>query len=130
MSSRLIQREGWKTYYQSNVQIQTHGAPDFRTLWNQKVRWSRNTHNSDLASMLEGWIWKKHYLAFFTIDKFVSTFTVLIGPIAFCTAIYLHHWLVAFLIACFWIAGRGIQLFPHLKRQPLDTLMLPLYVTA
>ena len=128
--TRLIQREGWKTFYQSNVQIYTYAAPEFKTLWNQKIRWTRNTYNSDLASMLEGWIWKKPYLAFFTIDKFISAFTILIGPVVFCTALYLKHWDIAFLVICIWIIGRGIRVIPHIKRKPKNLLILPVYVGA
>ena len=128
--TRLVQREGWKTYYQSNVQIYTMAFHEFETFWKQKIRWTRNTYNSDLTSMAEGWIWKKPYLAFFTIDKFISLFTLLIGPIAFCIALYLNHWIIAFSIVALWIVGRGIRLYPHLRRNPENTLMIPAYVVS
>ena len=116
--TRLVHREGWRTYYQSNVQIYTAAVMEFKTLWKQKIRWTRNTYNSDITSMFEGWIWKSPYLAFFTIDKFVSLFSVLIGPIAFCIALYLNHWILAFSIIVLWMVGRGIRLIPHLNITP------------
>jgi cellulose synthase/poly-beta-1,6-N-acetylglucosamine synthase-like glycosyltransferase len=126
--TRLVQREGWKTYYQSTVQIYTMAYKEFKTLWNQKIRWTRNTYNSDITSMVEGWIWKKRYLAFFVIDKFISLFTLLIGPIAFGIALYLNHWIIVLSILALWLVGRGIKLIPHLRNNPKDIWTIPAYV--
>jgi cellulose synthase/poly-beta-1,6-N-acetylglucosamine synthase-like glycosyltransferase len=128
--TRLVQRQGWRTYYQSNAQIYTAASLEFKTFWKQKIRWTRNTYNSDITSMFEGWIWKRPYLAFFTIDKFISVFTLLIGPIAFCVALYLNHWILAVSIVVLWIVGRGIRLIPHLRHNPQDIKMIPIYVLS
>jgi cellulose synthase/poly-beta-1,6-N-acetylglucosamine synthase-like glycosyltransferase len=128
--TRLVQKNGWKTYYQSDVQVYTAAAVEFGKFWKQKIRWTRNTYNSDLMSMAEGWIWKKPYLAFFTIDKFISVFTVLIGPIAFCLALYLNHWIIAFLVVVLWIVGRGVKLAPSLRNNPNNFLLVPVYVIS
>ena len=128
--TRLVQREGWRTYYQSNVQIYTAASVEFKTFWKQKIRWTRNTYNSDITSMFEGWIWKRPYLAFFTIDKFISVFCLLIGPIAFCVALYLNHWILAVSIVVLWLVGRGIRLIPHLKHNPQNIKMIPMYVLS
>ena len=103
---------------------------DFKTLWKQKLRWTRNTYNSDITSMFEGWIWKRHYLAFFTIDKFISVFCVMIGPIAFGIAVYLNNWILALSIVILWLVGRGIKLIPHLRNNPKDIKVIPLYVLS
>ncbi|HSN95614.1 MAG TPA: glycosyltransferase, partial [Nitrososphaeraceae archaeon] len=126
--TRLVQKEGWRTYYQSNVQIYTAAVTEFNTFWKQKIRWTRNTYNSDFTSMFEGWIWKRPYLAFFTIDKFISVFTLLIGPIAFCISLYLNHWILAFSIIVLWLVGRGIKLIPHLRHNPKNIKIIPVYV--
>jgi cellulose synthase/poly-beta-1,6-N-acetylglucosamine synthase-like glycosyltransferase len=128
--TRLIQREGWKTYYQSNAEVYSSATTHFKTFWNQRLRWTRNSHNSDLASMLDGWVWKHPYLAFCMIDRFVSTFTLFLGPIYFGIAIYLNHWFIAASILSWWILGRGIKIIPHLKRRPKDILVLPVYVAV
>ena len=128
--TRLVHREGWRTYYQSNVQIYTAAVMEFKTLWKQKIRWTRNTYNSDITSMFEGWIWKSPYLAFFTIDKFISLFCVLIGPIAFCVALYLNHWILAVSIVVLWMVGRGIKLIPHLRNNPHNIKVIPIFVLS
>ena len=128
--TRLVQREGWSTYYQSSAQVYTAASANFTVFWKQKLRWTRNTYNSDLASLSEGWIWKKPYLLFFTVDKFISVFTLLIGPIAFAIALYLHHWMVALSIVILWLVGRGIRLGPHLRKNPSHFLTIPAYVIS
>lgn len=126
--TRLIQKDGWKTYYQSNAQVFTEASPNFKTFINQKVRWSRNTFNSDLLSLSQGWIWKRPYLTFFTVDKLVSVFTIFIGPIAFGGALYLDKMTLAISILILWLVGRGIKLSPHLRNHPKDIFILPAYI--
>jgi len=128
--TRLVQREGWSTYYQTNAQVYTEASSNFTVFWKQKLRWTRNTYNSDLASLREGWIWKKPYLLFFTIDKFISVFTLFIGPIALAIALYLNHWLIALSIIVLWLVGRGVRQGPHLRHNPSHILTIPVYVAS
>ena len=126
--TRIIQSKGWKTYYQSNAVIYSYASPDFKTFWSQRLRWSRNSHNSDLISLWEGWAWKHPFLAFHIIDRFISIFTLFFGPIFFGVALYLNHHLLAISILLLWMIGRGIKILPHLKRHPKDIILLPVYV--
>ena len=126
--TRLVQRDGWKTYYQSNAVVLSSAASDFKTFWNQRIRWSRNSHNSDIISLWDGWAWKNPYLAFYMIDRFITIFTLFFGPIFFAISLYLNDWLVALSIVGLWICGRGIKIIPHLRRHPKDILLLPVYV--
>jgi len=126
--TRLVQRDGWKTYYQSNAVVFSSAASDFKTFWNQRIRWSRNSHNSDIISLWDGWAWKNPYLAFYMIDRFITIFTLFFGPIFFAISLYLNDWLVALSIVGLWICGRGIKIIPHLRRHPKDILLLPVYV--
>lgn len=128
--TRLVQREGWNTYYQTGAQVYTAASASFSVFWKQKLRWTRNTYNSDLAALREGWIWKRPYLLFFTVDKFISIFTLFIGPVAFAIAIYLNHWMVALSIVILWLVGRGIRQGPHLRNNPSHLLTIPVYVAS
>ncbi len=126
--TRLIQKYGWKSYYQSSAQIYSTAAPNFRTFWKQRVRWSRNSFGSDLTALVvERWVWKHLYLAFYMIDRFISPFTLILALITFLFAIYLNNWIVVISIFCWWILSRGIKISPHLKRRPQDILLLPAY---
>jgi hyaluronan synthase len=126
--TRIIQKLGWKTYYQSNAVVYSSAASDFKTFWSQRLRWSRNSHNSDFVSLWDGWAWHHPYLAFFMVDRFISTFTLFLGPIFFGIALLNHQWLFASLIVLLWIVGRGIKILPHLRRRPDDIVLLPIYV--
>ncbi len=126
--TRIVQSKGWKTYYQSNAVIYSYASPDFKTFWSQRLRWSRNSHNSDLISLWDGWAWKHPFLAFHIIDRFISIFTLFFGPIFFGIALYLNHYVLAVSILLLWMIGRGIKILPHLKRHPKDIILLPAYV--
>ena len=126
--TRIVQSKGWKTYYQSNAVIYSYASPDFKTFWSQRLRWSRNSHNSDLISLWDGWAWKHPFLAFHIIDRFISIFTLFFGPIFFGIALYLNHYVLAVSILLLWMIGRGIKILPHLKRHPKDIVLLPVYV--
>jgi len=126
--TRIVQSKGWKTYYQSNAVIYSYASPDFKTFWSQRLRWSRNSHNSDLISLWDGWAWKHPFLAFHIIDRFISIFTLFFGPIFFGIALYLNHYVLAVSILLLWMIGRGIKILPHLKRHPKDIILLPAYI--
>jgi cellulose synthase/poly-beta-1,6-N-acetylglucosamine synthase-like glycosyltransferase len=126
--TRLIQRDGWRTYYQGTAVIYSVAASDFKTFIMQRLRWTRNSHNSDLVSLFDGWAWRHPYLAFYMIDRFISTFTLFLGPIFLGFSIYYHQFAVTFAILALWMVGRGIKILPHLRRRPNDILLVPVFV--
>jgi len=128
--TRLVQSDGWKTYYQSNAAVFSSAASDFKTFWSQRLRWTRNSHNSDIISLWDGWAWKNPYLAFYMIDRFITIFTLFFGPIFFSISVYFNDWVLALSILALWICGRGIKIIPHLRRHPKDILLLPVYVAV
>ncbi len=127
--TRMVQRNGWKTYYQMNAVVYSSAPTDFKTFLSQRLRWTRNSHNSDLNSLWFDKIWKhSEYLAFCMIDRLISMFTLIIGPIFLALAVYMNNWPAALSIICLWIVGRGVKLVPHLRRHPRDLLILPAYI--
>ncbi|MDQ3840860.1 MAG: glycosyltransferase [Thermoproteota archaeon] len=128
--TRLVQKDGWKTYYQSNAVIYSAAAHDFKTFITQRLRWTRNSHNSDLVSLLDGWAWRHPFLAFYMIDRFISTFTLFLGPIFLGVSIYYHQFTITLAILALWMVGRGIKILPHLRRRPDDILLVPVFVAV
>ena len=126
--TRLVQQEGWKTYYQSSAIIYSSAAPKFGQFIKQRIRWARNSHNSDFESLWNGWVWKRPYLAFSMIDRFISVFTLLLGPIFLSIAIIENQWGLAISIIILWLVGRTIKIFPHLRRNPKHLFLLPIYL--
>ena len=126
--TRLVQQEGWKTYYQSSAIIHSSAAPEFDLFIRQRIRWARNSHNSDFQSLWDGWVWKCPYLAFSMIDRFISVFTLFLGPIFLSISIIEGQWGLAISIIILWLIGRMIKIFPHLRRNPIDLSLLPIYL--
>jgi hyaluronan synthase len=126
--TRLVQQERWKTYYQSSAIIYSSAAPGFNQFLRQRIRWARNSHNSDFQSLWNGWVWKCPYLAFYMIDRFVSVFTLLLGPIFFSIAIIENQWALGISIIILWLVGRTIKILPHLKHNPTDLFLVPVYI--
>jgi cellulose synthase/poly-beta-1,6-N-acetylglucosamine synthase-like glycosyltransferase len=126
--TRLVQQEGWKTYYQSSAVIYSSAAPGFDQFIRQRIRWARNSHNSDFQSLWSGWVWKCPYLAFSMIDRFISVFTLLLGPIFLSIAVFENQWGLAISIVILWLVGRSIKIIPHLRRNPRHFLILPVYL--
>jgi hyaluronan synthase len=64
------------------------------------------------------------------IDRFISTFTLFLGPIFFAVSIYYHQFTITLAILALWMVGRGIKILPHLRRRPDDILLVPVFVAV
>ncbi|GIU71529.1 MAG: hypothetical protein KatS3mg003_1008 [Candidatus Nitrosocaldaceae archaeon] len=126
--TRLAERDGYQVYYQSNAQIYSYASTSFRKFVSQRIRWSRNTFNSDLKSMQEKWVFKKPFLCLVMIDRLISTFTVLISPTIFVLSLLFNHTALAFVILGLWFIGRPIRHARHLSKHPNDIIFIPLYL--
>lgn len=126
--TNLIQREGWKVRYVRNALVYTPGFPDMRTYLKQQIRWTRNSWRSDLTSIAHKWMWKNPYLTFHTIDRFFQPFTLLLGPIFLCIAIYKGDWIFVIVLLAWWFASRSVKIFGHLRKHPRDLMIMPVYI--
>lgn len=126
----LVEKKGWKTTYQGNAIVYTHGVEDVYTFFSQRIRWSRNSWRADLSALKEGWIFRHPFLAFHIIDKIIQPFTSLISPFYFLLSILAGFWHIALLIVIWWHVSRAIKIFPHLKRRPGDITVLPFYIVS
>jgi len=126
--TNLLQARGYKTRYQGTATVYTIPPRQLGTLLKQKVRWTRNSWRSDLRALTQGWVWKRPALAYYLLDKCVSTLTVLVSPMILGLAIYTHHWELAVAVPVWWLATRGLKLLPYLRRRPYDLWIIPVYV--
>lgn len=125
----LIQKNGWHTYYQQNACVRTPGMNRFSAFWKQNLRWARNSWRTDLRTLFSAWPWKREPLfAYHLLDRAVSPFTFLLGPIYMGIAISLEHWLVVQIIAIWWLVSRSVKIWPHLRRTPLDIFFVPFFI--
>lgn len=126
--TRYHQKAGGHSAFQSSAQVYSSAAPDFQTFWRQRIRWTRNSFNSDLVSLGQSWTWRHPYIAFYMLDRFISPFTTLLAPIFFIHAVYHGAWLVALGLVAWWLLSRGVKIIPHLRRRPKDIIFLPAYI--
>lgn len=124
----LVQAAGWKTTYQSTAHVFTLGEKALKTLIKQQIRWTRNSWRAELGAIRQGWIFRHPVFTLYTFDRVIQPFTLLISPIYFLVSLAYGLWLPVLTILVWWLVSRGIKMYPHLRRNPSDIVILPLYI--
>jgi cellulose synthase/poly-beta-1,6-N-acetylglucosamine synthase-like glycosyltransferase len=124
----LILEEGWETYMQRSARVWSTFPQDARTFFKQRLRWARNTWRSDLRALGRGWVFRYPFLAFTMVDKAVSSFTLLVSPAYMTFALFSAEWMVAEILAGWWLVSRSVKMLPHLRRRPSSIPIVPLYI--
>lgn len=124
----LVEAQGWKVTYQSNAHVFTPGEKNLSTFINQQIRWTRNSWRADLSALKQGWTLKHPIFTLYLIDRAIQPFTLLISPVYFAISLALQLWLPVIGILVWWHITRGVKMIPHLKRKPLDIVILPLFI--
>jgi hypothetical protein len=124
----LLLRLGYQTYLQRTARVWSTFPTRWREFVSQRLRWARNTWRSDLRALSQPWVWRHPFLAYTLIDKAVSCFTLLVGPIFMAYSLVHHHWLFAGVLALWWQISRSAKLLPHLRQRPSSFFIIPGYV--
>ncbi|WP_232667378.1 glycosyltransferase [Pseudonocardia sp. TRM90224] len=124
----LILERGHLTYMQRTAEVWSTFPSGWRIFYKQRLRWARNTWRSDLRALSRKWVWKHPFLAYTMIDKGVSSFTLLLGPIFMIYSLIQQHWIFCIVLAAWWQISRSAKLLPHLRRRPSSFLFVPGYV--
>jgi hyaluronan synthase len=124
----LTLEQGHLTYMQRTAQVWSTFPDSPRVFQKQRLRWARNTWRSDLRALSRRWVWSHPFLAYTMIDKAVSGFTVLLGPIFMVWAIVLQNWIFVGVLALWWQISRSAKLLPHIYRRPSSFFFIPAYL--
>jgi cellulose synthase/poly-beta-1,6-N-acetylglucosamine synthase-like glycosyltransferase len=124
----LLLAHGHKTVLQREARVWSTFPSAFRLFTLQRIRWARNTWRSDLRAMGSRWFWGHRYLAFTTVDKAISGFTLLVAPSIFILSIVDEDWRITTIIGVWWLVSRGFKLLPHFGRKPQNVVILPLFI--
>lgn len=124
----LIEAAGWKATYQSSAQVYTVGEKSITSYLNQQIRWTRNSWRADLKAIFQGWVFRSPTFSAYLIDRIIQPFTLLISPIYFVISIYFGLWIPVLTIVVWWLVSRTIKMYPHLKKYPLDIVILPIFI--
>lgn len=126
--SHLVIRQGWNTAYVKGPNVYTPGLGGLKDFFKQRLRWTRNSWRADLRAMVHGWVWKHPALAFFMIDRIISPFFMLIGPVVFTLSILNRQYEFALVLAVWWLVSRFIRVFGYFRAHPTKIGYLPAYV--
>lgn len=126
--TNLLLQSGYRTYNQLNARVYSTFKPTFKGFMRQRVRWARNSLRADLKALWQGWAWDYPFLAITLIERFVSSYTLLVGPIILAVIVALGYWQVALSLVIWWLVSRFIKLLPHFWRRPGDIFLLPFYI--
>jgi cellulose synthase/poly-beta-1,6-N-acetylglucosamine synthase-like glycosyltransferase len=126
----LILERGHLTYMQRTAEVWSTFPTRWRLFFRQRLRWARNTWRSDLRALSRGWVWRHPFLAYTMIDKGLSSFTLLLGPIFMVVALVHHNWIFAVVLALWWQISRSAKLLPHIRRRPSSFFFVPGYVVV
>jgi len=126
----LILERGHLTYLQRSAEVWSTFPDRWRTFFRQRLRWARNTWRSDLRALSRPWVWRHPFLAYTMIDKGVSSFTLLLGPIAMGVALATQSWVFAGVLLLWWQVSRAAKLAPHIRRRPSSFFFVLGYVAV
>ncbi|GAA5132134.1 glycosyltransferase [Pseudonocardia adelaidensis] len=124
----LVLERGHLTYMQRTAEVWSTFPDQWRIFFRQRLRWARNTWRSDLRALSKPWVWRHPFLAYTMIDKAVSGFTLLLGPIFMVVALVNQNWIFAAVLALWWQISRSAKLLPHIRRRPSSFFLVPGYV--
>lgn len=131
--TRWVSNHGFDTYHQLNNSCKLETT--FETahkLCFQLARWSRNTTRSDFKNLfIERKIWKNHpFTAIVMLDKFITPFILMYGPIFVVIFLIIHGFdyvgLIGFI--CWIIFSRALRLCYHLYEKPHHIIYIPFFI--
>jgi cellulose synthase/poly-beta-1,6-N-acetylglucosamine synthase-like glycosyltransferase len=126
----LLLERGYLTYMQRSAQVWSTFPATWKAFVRQRLRWARNTWRSDLRALSHRWVYRHPFLAFTMMDKLISSFTLLVGPLFMVHALVTQNWVFAGVLALWWQISRSAKLLPHLRRRPSSFFFIPGYVVV
>lgn len=125
----LVLQSGYDCVLQRSACIWSQFPKGGGTFFKQRLRWARNTWRSDLRSLSSGWLWKRKFLAFWMIDKAISSFTLLASPAYLIFSLIEHRYAVAGVLGAWWMVSRSVKMAAHLERRPLHLItIMPFFI--
>ena len=126
----LVLEHGHLTYMQRTAVVWSTFPDKWRIFFKQRVRWARNTWRSDMRALSRPWVYRHPFLAYTMVDKALSGFTVLLGPIFLITALLAQQWVVAAILVAWWQISRAAKFLPHIVRRPSSFFFVLGYVVV
>ncbi|MFB2580436.1 glycosyltransferase [Herbiconiux sp. P15] len=124
----LILASGYKTVHQSSARALSMFPDTFRAFVKQRIRWSRNSYRCYLTAIGRGWLWRVPFITKVTVLQILLTPLTMGLTIFYLIFSRLDLSILGVALTLGWLLlGRGIRGYSHLRRNPGDILLLPLY---
>lgn len=126
--THLIVQQGWHTSFVENAVVYTPGLGSIRAFLKQRLRWTRNSWRADLRAVKQRWVFRHPALSFFMIDRFISPFFMLIGPVVLTISIAHKDWLFVGILIAWWFLSRFIKANSYFRKYPKRLVYLPAFI--
>ena len=127
----LTLENGYHAVLQRSACVWSQFPPEGRNFFKQRLRWARNTWRSDLRALSSPWLWKRKFLAYWMIDKAISSFTLLFSPAYLILSLVERRYAVAGILGAWWMFSRSAKMLAHLERKPWHFItMMPFFILA
>jgi cellulose synthase/poly-beta-1,6-N-acetylglucosamine synthase-like glycosyltransferase len=124
----LILASGYKTVHQSTARALSMFPDSFRAFVKQRIRWSRNSYRCYLTAIGKGWLWRVPFITKVTVLQILLTPLTMGLTLFYLIFSRLEFSILGVAATIAWLLlGRGIRGYSHLRRNPRDLLLLPLY---
>jgi cellulose synthase/poly-beta-1,6-N-acetylglucosamine synthase-like glycosyltransferase len=124
----LILASGYRTVHQSSARALSMFPDTFRAFVKQRVRWSRNSYRCYLTAVGKGWLWHVPFITKVTVLQILLTPVTMGLTLFYLIFSRLELTTLGAALAIGWLLlGRGVRGYSHLRRNPSDILLLPLY---
>jgi hyaluronan synthase len=75
------------------------------------------------------WLYRHKFLAYWLVDKVVSSFTLLLAPSFMALALVEGHFAFTGILAAWWQFSRSAKMLAHLERRKMHFFtMMPVYI--
>ncbi len=117
---------GYKTVVITGKTVYTRPQDSAKVYFNQSLRWARNSWFSDLRALCtRKWMWQSPILLFYTLDRMVGSFTVLLAFWYMILLLVTQSWAAALILFIWWNVTRTIKIWPYLWETKKFHLILP-----
>jgi cellulose synthase/poly-beta-1,6-N-acetylglucosamine synthase-like glycosyltransferase len=121
---------GYKTSMALDTMVWTRPEGNFRVHSNQRLRWARNSWFSDFRALLtRSWMWLSPILWFYTTDRMISAFTLMLAPWYMVYALVNGQVLAFWILVVWWMASRFVKAYGYF-RETGRYWLLPIYVLS
>lgn len=124
----LVLSSGYKTVHQSTAKALSMFPDTFRAFVKQRVRWSRNSYRCYLTAIAKGWLWKVPFVTKVTVLQILLTPVTMGLTLAYLALSRFEPSSQGIAVVAAWLlVGRGVRGLSHLRRNPADIFILPLF---